>query len=331
MADYLCRVRIDRAALDENLLLVEEGAIETERFYLKLTDEEVKEGFSTIEEFNTFLYSGTNIDSLKVQALLDAMKASNTLADTEVIDSTDPATLGYACPLCSNIRKEAGKSVIYLTDDESLVSDNLLFVHDHIKVCGECKNYYCNGGKEVQDVTPDGNVIYPETFLEHEKQFGHKPEDVQGIKQPKIVTMEEIIGKSLLRQFSMYCLKLDEKEDYDLETGYFSSLNSYLKIYPTNTSYLSYKYEVGENNGKCTLRIKAEVAPCDYFLNREYVNIEELSERVSIFLSYTIIPEEPEIPEDTQPEEELENGELIIEGASFEDGELIAENIDIEF
>ena len=337
MADYLCRVRIDRAALDENMLLQGEGTIETARFYVKLSEDvdvqPDQPDYDTVESFNTFLYSGTNLESLRVQALLDAMKAANTLSETVDEEEEVTAANGYACPLCTDIRLAAGKEPIYLNDSN---------VNKHIKTCGKCHNYYCDGGEVIDNVTDDGVIVYPETHKKHYNESvaaggeGHYPEDAIGIKTPKLVAMEEIIGKSLLRQFCMYCLKLDEDPNYASETGYYSTLNSYLKIYPTNTSYLSYKYQVGEEDGGYTLRLKVEVSPCDYFLTRKYHTIYELSKEVSEFLSYTVIPDKPEVPE--QPDvpvdpytPEVVNEEMTIPSARIEGDELFDDNLDLEF
>ena len=63
--------------------------------------------------------------------------------------------------------------------------------------------YYCDGGEVIDNVTDDGVIVYPKTHEKHYNESvaaggeGHYPEDATGIKTPKLVAMEEIIGKSI--------------------------------------------------------------------------------------------------------------------------------------
>ena len=349
MSDYLCRIRLDRAPIEvkENgeKLLKADGEVESKRFYLRLSDKErtvneIVKGepqeitYVSLENFVKFLYDTTIEENAKTDAILDVLDESGeqvsggTELTTEVITDLLNRNLIAACPLCSEGRDQ--KDIIYVTKDMNLVNQyndtHLVHVDRHIKRCKhvdeaagtECGKYYCDGGEELDFTTGDGVIHYPKTHEAHNTKEGHYPSedgtDIEGVKTPKLLSYSQLDAfKSLLGKFNAYVLTLDEKE---VKQDY-KELHSYLKMYPNNITYVSYKYDLKEENGGFTLRLKVEFSPCKNFLpNRanEYRSLDLLCVNINEFLSYS----EVETTEDSlHAVGDLKD--LKIEGSIFEE------------
>ena len=287
--DYLCRIRLDRAGEKGK---AESGAIETGRFYARLTDNEVvPEGMISLSDFLGFAFEGTNKEQNAVDAtknLLDALTTPQ--AETETTPQVDYSGATCDCPLCKKILVTNPAEGETVPEDAVKDGKKVEDINKHIKTCSVCNRYYCDGDGTTDIYTdPETEEVatVPLTYLEHNRAYGHLPVAVETERQPSIVNLNDIKGKSLIQKFKVAAYTLDGKS-YDNQ--FAEDLNSYVKEYTTETTYLSYKYEVTEKNGGYVLRCKIEFTPTEHFLKRsnEYKTIEELDAIIDKFLTYTM-------------------------------------------